>query len=274
MRYVTDRYLARIRPALISNLAMVVIKGLLRQDVPGWQGKEGRLMNTLSAISRAQPELWNSVVNDAARRILPNLDDAQRIRAFRLLGAESRFWTYAEETTRTQFRAILENMAVGPDQEVAFVVLGNPELQPLLMRAFDRADTARKAAIIEKHPHLLFMDEAIALLDSARTFRGAEAMFRSVITPMAGIMDEVAAVRILTSVMQNSQVWHAGAMPELLSDLATTLATRGKLIPDPWLKLIAFYREKSWDYAVERLTDDLRALGLTVPEPIDEEQQG
>lgn len=273
MRYVTTRYLARMRPTLVRNLAMVIVKGLVQKNVPGWEGKETRLLSSLTAIARARPEVWDSIVRDVPVRLFPTLDDDQRLRAYLLLGFEPRFWQHAEEDTRTQFTALIDHLDDKPDGVTAFSALGIKELREPLIRAFDRADRQRKITIISRYPHPCLLDGAIDLLRGARDYRGAEARFQGAITPLVEVVDEAAVARILEATKENEKVWDAGDVPEMLADFASSLSQRRKLVATPWQDLVAFYVYRRRETAVGIIGTRLRSLGVVVPTELPDQEK-
>jgi len=254
--FLNAKYLDRAKDVLVQNLIVALLKALLRGDDPDLPlAFSNQITLTLEAIARKHPNIYETRMSERLPSIAENLTDNLLLNIFQLLGADSRCWAWISEPVRIRIKTIVSSKLLPEMNSIIFKAANVEELKPIIVSTFNSLKTESQISVIRSAPRPEFAEKAIEIYSSASSFREAESLGASVISPMIQYFSGDAVVKILETVKQNGQIWNAAGTPSLLEELFDGTIKYISITRDAWKKLFEFLapqyswyvsREKNW----------------------------
>jgi hypothetical protein len=278
--FLNARYLDRAKRSLIENLILLLLKALLRGDLPDLSLIHSRQMIlTLQAVSNRYPDIYEERMRAKLLTIVESLEESRLPNVFRLLGADPRCWNWLDEPTKFHLKAVTQLSIDNPGiRNSVFEAIVVDELKPIIVEGFRKLPSEIQISIINSTPQPEFADRAIVLYSKASTYRGAESLGESLILPMARCFSVVDVQRILKVVQENNQIYDASGTPAILDELYEKTRHYIPELREIWKSLFEFLLSKyfrqydrednpnvwggtNW----ESLANHLKAEGVSLP---------
>lgn len=107
--FLNSRYLNRAKKSLVENLIFLLLKAILRGDLPDLPLTYSRQMIlTLQAISVRHPDIYEERMKAKLLTIVESLEEARLPNTFRLLGSDPRCWNWLDESTKIHLKAVTQ----------------------------------------------------------------------------------------------------------------------------------------------------------------------
>lgn len=245
IRYVTERYLARLRTNALDGFATVLLKGFLHRDVDGWKGHETSIIHALVAIARHRPQVWGSDVRDTALGLIDTASGEHLGRAFGLLKEFPDIQERLSQATRIRLETIIESYDpnASPDDGI-FAAIDLDSFAKGVRDAYARLDADQKVKILTRFPSRAYLPESLRQLREAKSFRGAESIFQRSVTPLAAVVTAEDLGEIPVVIQSNYEVWDASAIPSYVADFIGRVPPHVHFERAPWTTLYAFLEEE------------------------------
>ncbi|TYQ28534.1 hypothetical protein [Pseudanabaena sp. UWO310] len=262
--FLNSRYFDRAKRSLTENLLFLLLKAILRGDVPDLPLTYARqILLTLQAISNRHPDIYEERMKAKLLTIIESLDEGCLPNVFRLLGADPRCWNWLDESAKIHLKEVTQVSLNKPSirNSVFEAILVN-DLKPIIIEGFNELSSEIQISVIKATPQPEFATQAIALYSKASDYRGAERLGESLIFPMANCFSVANIQDILRVVEKNSQIYDATGTPAILEEL---FEKNKQYLPDlreSWKSLFVFlHSQYSWLYNKSEDSEVLKETG-------------
>lgn len=117
--FLKSRYLDCAKKSLIENLTLLLLKAILRGDLPDLPLTYSRqIVLTLQAVSKRHPDIYEERMRAKLLTIVESLDDGCLSNAFRLLGADPKCWNWLNESTKIHLKEVAKSSIRSPSCSV------------------------------------------------------------------------------------------------------------------------------------------------------------
>jgi len=219
--FLNSRYLDRAKKTLIENLIFLLLKAILRGDLPDLPLTYSRQMIlTLQAISRRYPDVYEERMRTKLLTIVESLEESRLPNVFQLVGSDPRCWNWLDESTKTHLKAVTQLSLKTPSiRNFVFEAIVVDDLKPIIVEGFKELSSEIQISIIKSTPQPEFADQAVILYSEAGGYRSAENLGASLILPMAGCFTVSDIQKVLKAVLENNQIYDASGTPAILDEL-------------------------------------------------------
>lgn len=278
--FLNSSYLDRAKKSLIENLIFLLLKAILRGDLPDLPLTYSRqMLLTLQAISNRYPDIYEERVKVKLLNIVESLEENCLPNVFRLLGTDPRCWNWLDESTKMHLKAVTKVSLIRPStRNSAFEAIVIDDLKPIIVREFKHFSSEVQISIIKSIPQPEFADQAISLYSEAGSYRGAESLGESLILPMARCFSASDIQKVLKAAQENSQIYDASGTPAILDELYEKTKQYLPDLRESWKSFFEFlfskysryydeegnpdvWSETNW----ESLANHLKAAGISLP---------
>jgi hypothetical protein len=228
--FLDDRYLRHIKTGLINNLITVFLKVTIKQVEPDLIGKEERIIMCLVAVSRRHQTRFAQQMRQELPRLSDGCNDDELRRVMRLFRADPRCWQWLGRPNQVRITEIVKYYSYdAATLDSVASCLEIPELRPLFVVRAETFTLEQKRTLYSRHPHQVFIDDAIKQYGEAGSFRGAEALFETMIRPFVSMFRSEHIRTVVDSAKENAQIYCASETPV---QLAYLFGQTQDLVPD------------------------------------------
>lgn len=278
--FLNSRYLDRAKKSLIENLIFLLLKAILRGDLPDLPLTYSRqMLLTLQAISNRHPDVYEERMKVKLLNIVESLEEDRLPNVFRLLGTDPRCWNWLDASTKMHLKAVTKVSLIRPStRNSVFEAIVIDDLKPIIVREFKKFSSEAQISIIKSIPQPEFADQAISLYSGAGSYRGAESLGESLILPMAGCFSVSDIQKVLKAAQENNQIYDASGTPAILDELYEKTKQHLPDLRESWKSFFEFlfskysryydeedipdvWSETNW----ESLVNHLKAAGVSLP---------
>ena len=245
IRYVAERYVARLRTSALDNFSNVLLKGFLRRDVASWKGHEPSILHALAAIASHRPQVWTNDVRDIALRLIDGASGEQLGRVFTLLKEFPDILERLNPAMRIRLEAFIEGHDFNSATEDSiFVAIDLDAFSRHILDAYTRLDASRRARVLSQFPSRAFLPMSLRALREAKSFRRAEAIFQGAVTPLAVVVTTEDLGDIATAIESNYEAWDASMIPSYVADFVDRVPLHIRFEKAPWAALQTYLTEQ------------------------------
>jgi hypothetical protein len=206
--FLDDRYLRHIKTGLINNLITVFLKVIIKQVEPDLIGKEETIIMCLVAVSRRHPQRFAQRMRQELPRLSDGCNDDELRRVMRLFRADRRCWQWLGRPNQVRITEIVRNYSFDATTLHAVAsCLEIPELRPLFVARAGTFTLEQKRTLYSRHPHQVFIDDGIKQYGEAGSFRGAEAIFETMIRPFVSMFRPEHIRTVVDLAKENGQIY-------------------------------------------------------------------
>lgn len=240
-KLMNSKYLDRPRMSFPASLVSVLVKSLIRRDVPELLGHEPACFMALEAISLRHPDAYERRMRETLKQLVVESDINSIVNLFPVLQAEPRAWEWLDEATQIQVTSLAGNYVFGSGRDEA--ILGALAVQPLretVLKGLRSLGADERFALIAANPRAELLDEAIELFETSPNFRDAEPRGRFVFREMGHLLSEDQIRRCLKAVPSNYEIYAARDTQKILQDFLASprgASTLKSLMAD-WQEMI------------------------------------
>lgn len=265
IRYVTARYLARLRPSAFDGFAAVLVKTYLRRDVPALSGNEVSLLHSLAAIARHQPQLWESDVRQIVLRLIDEAGGSETGYVFGLLGEFPDILDRLSSSARIRLEAAIDNYTPQASAEdVIFAALDLDGFSDRVRSAYEKLNSEHRGRVLSLHPNRFMLLKSLQELVASGSFRRAETIFQRMVTPLAAVVMTEDLVEIAAAISKNMEVWDASAVPRYLADFIERVPSGVRFERTPWASLQVFLEGEDRSGNFDVVWDALARRGVSL----------
>ena len=216
-KLMNSKYLDRPRATFPASLVSVLVKSLIRRDVPELLGHEQACFMALEAISRRHPDAYERRMQETLKKLVIESDINSIANLFPVLQAEPRAWSWLDEAIQLQAMSLAENYVFGSGRDEAMLdALAVGPLRETVMKGLRSLGPDERFALIAANPRADLLDEAIELFETSPNFRDAEPRGRFVLMETGQQLSEDQIRRCLKAVPSNYEIWAARGTQEIL----------------------------------------------------------
>lgn len=218
--FLDDRYFKHIKSGLIDNLVTVFLKALVQHSDADLVGKEETIITCMVALQRRHPSRFSIRMQHELPRICDGCGDDELCRAMRLFRADRRCWSWLGKPSQIRITEIVRGYSFeSTNLDGVASCLEIDELRPLFAARVKVFTTTQKHFLFLRHPNPIFVEDAIKQYAEAKSFRGAESGFESMIRPFITVMTARQINAVLDAAMQNGQIYSASETRVQMADL-------------------------------------------------------
>ena len=226
--FVRTKYLDRAKDVMVVNLIKSLLSAPFGSESAQYIGQRHRVARTLREVAKAKTAIYDDTARDHVARKFDAIPDAKLLSISAFIESDRRVWEWLPETTQIRLKRLLEDA----DAETlkahsgfdAFVI---PELAEILLARFVAFDRDVQIGIISQNPRREFVGPAIHIYGDSGAWRVAEQRGRSLMIPLAPLMNADDVNSMLEAVKGNAQIYQAADTPEVLKQVFD--ASRGVL---------------------------------------------
>jgi hypothetical protein len=105
--FLHTKYLNNAKESLIRNLIIVLLKIILKNDVPAYSSKKPAILCALMAVAKGFDELYQHTMSEQLSKIAESLEDQQFYASiFLLLKTDGRCWNWLNESEKIRFNQL------------------------------------------------------------------------------------------------------------------------------------------------------------------------
>lgn len=267
-KLMNSKYLDRPRTTFPASLVSVLVKALIRRDVPELLGHEQACFMALEAISRRHPHAYERRMQETLKRLVES-DTDSIVNLFPVLQAEPRAWGWLDEATRIQVTSLAENYVFGSGRDEAILdALAVRPLRETVLKGLRSLEDDERFALIASNPRADLLDDAIELFETSLHFRDAEPRGRFVLNAMGHLLSEDQIRRCLKAVPSNYEIYAARDAQQILRNFLASPKGASSLqkLRSDWqemiISLFATFAESTPRKPFAGLVEDLEKVGL------------
>lgn len=215
--YIRAKYLDRAKEVLVVNLIKALISAPFGKERDRFVGRTRLLATTLNEVAKAKTAIYEETVPRYVAQKFDSVDDDVLLVVCPFLENDGRIWGWLSEPVRLRIKQLLQAVDVEALKEsAAFDAFTVGDLGGILLARFDAFDKKTQISIISEHPKTEFVASGISLYGSASSYRSAEELGQSVITPLTPYFSADDIRELLEAVNGNGQIWYAAGTPPVL----------------------------------------------------------
>lgn len=217
--YFERRYLDRARPTLLSNFAIVLAKGLLKDVPPEWQNAKDKVLNCLIAIYERRSDAWQSI-EPSIIQLIENLEPERRYNAFRIIAAIPGLAERLSQQTLDVLNQCIVDAEIDTPNEYSFLRVAKIDaFSEQAQRKLAALTSDELATAVSVAPVSDAWPLALEQFSRSGSFRSAEANFDRFIAPFAGTLNRAQLEEVLVAAGDNDQIYFAAGIAESLKRL-------------------------------------------------------
>ncbi len=254
-------YLDRVKEPVIRRLVSILVKAVLRGDVPEVLGYESSVLNALVAISHIHPALYKEQMRETLGEVGPTLDDSRLPALFSLIGADHECWLWLSDAAKVRLKTIIGKYTASDLIKAnAFDALLIDDLKSPLLHAFAELSDIEKRSIISTSPHAEFAGAAVRLYAEARSYRDAGQLGQNVLLPMAAHLSPDQVIDVIEAVIENGQISQAMETSPIIEEFFDGTTKHLGSTRDKWQELLDYWAGLSYPSPASKNTGLLNRL--------------
>jgi hypothetical protein len=263
-----ENFLARAKPSALESLIKALAKALLRDEAAKFKGKERQIAETLAAIGRIHPAVFDTVLPPLINPLANITPDDRVLNLGFYFAADTRIWDWAGEAGQLRYLAKIDNSALA-DLRGAFIARHVLAIGERLLIQIAAAPLNAQDELLKRFPCRAFVGEVLARYQRAGSFRSAEECGSGIVVSHAPFfkVEDVARLDGAIRGSTHNQILHAGGSSEILMQV---FDNSKHLLPSaaPYWASIADYiikGKEAHDYEYPAFLAALAAAGVPVP---------
>lgn len=218
--FVRAKYLDRAKDVMVVNLIKSLLSSPFGSESAQYIGHRHQIARTLREIAKAKTVIYDETAKDHVARKFDAIPDALLLSISAFVECDTRVWDWLPEPTRIRFRKLLQDAdAEALKLHSAFDAFSIPELAATLLARFDSFDQDVQIGIILQTLRREFVTPAIRIYGDSGGWRTAEQRGRSLMIPLAPLMNADDVKAMLEAVKGNSQIYDASGTPDILEQV-------------------------------------------------------
>jgi hypothetical protein len=214
---VKSKLLQRPRDSLVRNLLIVMVKGVLSNDIIVERSLKRKYIQVTNAVKMLHPTLSDSVFTENLDRLISALDDSSLLAGLRFIVRVDDAWSYLSQPTQEKYKRYVEDL---PSDNFSAIIA---------ILQFDQFKIAAQTRISKAT-----FDELRVLKDNvlptevvsqwnrvylkSGTFDEANARASHIATRLESWTEE-AVIELLTKISSNDQLTLSNRLPRFLTEL-------------------------------------------------------
>ncbi len=230
LRYVEGRFLQHSRRNVLTSFAQVVAKALLKGTPPGWETKLSTLPYVLSAVKTHDAAIWTSEVRPKLVQLIETATDDYLPNTYSLLSVFPDVVAALPSPAVDRLKAFIENSLPIEANLGMFAAATIPELRDAAVAKFSATENiVMLGAALKLYPLQVYWPPALQRFRRVGSFRGAEALYGSLVMPFQAIATPSQLIELLNVVVDNSQISSAAGIPRPLAAFIRSVNERHPL---------------------------------------------
>lgn len=265
-----QNYLARAKAGSIVSLIKALIKALVGEEATKYQGKENQIAQSLAAIGRINPGLYEEHLPPLVEKLARELGDEKIIVLCRYMAPEPRVWDWMGEAGRARILAKIDNAST-PELAIAARARNLEPVGKRFLARLKKENVGTQLKFFSKAPSPLFIDDVFSLYQLSGSFADAEQRGSELLLPHAKYFVAEDVRKLDTSIRKNNnyQILQAGQTSKILSQLFDQ--TRNLLPASiPYWSSIAEYiveKRAAENYSYPEFLTMLKDAGVSFNQP-------
>lgn len=231
--FVRAKYLDRAKDVMVVNLIKSLLSAPFGIESAKYIGQRHQVARTLREIAKAKTGIYEETAKDHVARKFDAIPDADLLSISAFIECDTRVWEWLSEPTRIRFRKLLQDADADTlKAHSAFDAFAVQELADILLARFDSFEQDVQIGIISQNPRREFITPAIRIYGDSGGWRTAEQRGRTLMIPLASVMNADHVKAMLDAVQANGQIWGASGTSAILEAVFdTTLHLLPESIP-------------------------------------------
>jgi hypothetical protein len=241
--FLNSRYLDSSKKVLVKNIVILLLKAVLRGNLPDLplSNYSRRIFLTLQSVSNRHPDIYEETIQSNLLKMIEALDDECLPNICRLIASDPRCWNWLDEAAKSQLKAYVKSSVNQTNIRISiFQMIVISDLKPIIVEIFNKRPVAKQINIIKSLPHPAFAEQAIKLYSESGSFREAESLGESLILPMIDCF-------CLTDI-------HAGGTPKIMLEIYEKTNQYLPSLKENWKELFKILWDEKYSYDYEEET--------------------
>lgn len=223
--YVEQKYLRNMRPSVVRNFGIVLVKSVVRNVPPEWAAVRGKVLLSLSALQSRAIVTWPDIEAEIVR-LIDDDEPGSRPRAIMALGQFPHLVGRLAQPALIALQQTCANADAVRNSPEVFAASEVPEFRDTLIARFEALEDGDAASVLSAAaPHALW-PSALQRFAKAGSFRGAEARFDQFVAPFVPALTDNDLSALFRAIEDNGQIWDAAGIPSRLATLLRAVAPR------------------------------------------------
>ncbi|RVT48317.1 hypothetical protein EMM73_03225 [Rheinheimera sediminis] len=262
----SENNLGRVKGSGVSNLAIIILKRVFRDETGLQASLLNRLSASLNAIYRLYPQVYEDVVSTKLSGMLAEATDHRLKRVFPFLRLRKELWSKVEHAERVRIEGLIKSMDLDEMSKFQVTRLAevNVGIRAYVLDKMDLLDNVEQAKIIAAYPCSFLKDKSIDIFSEALSFDSAEFRANKLLLPICSQFNDNDLLRVFSGALENTgsyginQILNAGGIGVIFSDIYTETKSaplnHKKLWIDFWNKMTS--KGFSYNSLKDKLIED------------------
>lgn len=222
--YVDEKYLRRMRPNIIRNFGIVLLKSAIYGEPINWILWNDEVLMCLSAIKNRSPGVWQEIETEMIRII--NLDaPSNRVECLIIICQFPDLFTKITPSTQVALRGLCGSSSEAQQRPTIFKALSLPGLSEALIENFRTMDEKLAQRMIILYPHELLWPACLQRFSAAKSWRSAESGFDMWVAPFGHYLTIEKLSDVFLACASNYEIYSASGTPRRLLLFMQTMKT-------------------------------------------------
>lgn len=223
--YVEQKYLRNMRPNVVRNFGIVLVKSVVRNVPSEWAAVRGKVLLSLSALQSRAIVAWPDIEAEIVR-LIDDDEPGSRPRAIAALGQFPHFVSRLAQPALIALQQTCANADAVRNSPEVFAASEVPEFRDTLIARFEALEDGDAASVLSGAAPRALWTSALERFAQAGSFRGAEARFDQFVAPFVPALTDDDLSALLRVIEDNGQIWDAAGIPSRLATLLRAVAPR------------------------------------------------
>ena len=149
-------------------------------------------------------------------------------------------------------------------EDIIFTALDLDGFSDRVQAAYARLHSERRGRLVTLHPNRFMLRKSLQELVASTSFRGAEATFQRMVTPLAAVVATEDLAEVVAAIIENGEVWDASAIPRYLADFIERVPLQIRFERPPWAALQVFLEGENRSGNFDVVWDALARRGVNL----------
>ena len=266
-----ENYLDRAKAGGVVSLIKALAKALVGAEAERYKGKEQQITQSLAAIGRIFPGLFEEHLPPLIDKLGRELGDAGILAVCRYIEAEPRIWIWLEHVGQTRILAKVDNLAVKELAAGGAFRARHIEAVGGRLRAKLKGEPIEfREWILGRQPCRAFVSEALEMYAASASFATAAKLGANLLLPHAKYLqtDDIA---ILNKVIRENNYDQILNSSETATILIQVFDETRQLLPNSavhWSAIADYIVQKKshGNFAYPQFLEELRKAAVKTPE--------
>lgn len=252
--YLGPKYLDRGKASLVANIVALFLKDVVS---PTPHADRSRALHVLTAVNQRQHATYWQVMSRRLPDLVSQAAEPQLENVLAVLASDQHTWNVLPEAEKVRLQAFVTQA------QVPEVLLIAHQVPPLAAQARTRLHSLHGDVLVPAllaHPSEALAPLAVDRLVEAKTYREGW-QFLDTVQAMLEFLSEGDLKRVLAAARTNDQIHSAGNIPQRLTTLLRSTASRWPQLQAEWVELAQTHPK------LTSLGRELRELGWLAEDP-------